>query len=259
MWIGPTPLSAGYPTKGFDGIARAYSGGANPDTCRFLGLPDGLRPVASSATDPLSVPAEGTEAMAEPSRTHNRLLDRLPNGERRELVAMMNLVPITPHDVIQLAGEQLRSVYFPVSGVISLMTPLQDGTSIETATVGNEGMVGVHAYLGGGVLGNALAMSQVPGQMFSVSADRFRAFVEGDGKLRDLMSAYRKPSSRRSARPSPATVFMRSSSARRNGSWRPTTVSRAMRSSSRRSSSPTCSASHDRRSRSPPGSSRARD
>ena len=128
--------------------------------------------------------------MAEPSRTHNRLLDRLPNGERTELVSMMNLVPITPHDVIQVAGEQLRSVYFPVSGVISLMTPLQDGTSIETATVGNEGMVGVHAYLGGGVLGNALAMSQVPGEMFSVSADRFRAFVEGDGKLRDLMSAY---------------------------------------------------------------------
>ena len=128
--------------------------------------------------------------MADASRTHNRLLDLLPNGERIELVSMMQMVPVTPHDVIQVAGQDLRSVYFPVSGVISLMTPLHNGTSIETATVGNEGMVGVHAFLGGGVLGNALAMSQVPGEMFSLSADRFRAFVEGDGKLRDLMLAY---------------------------------------------------------------------
>src|SRR5439155_10512458 len=123
-------------------------------------------------------PRRRDEAMAEAARTQNRLLDMLPNGERVELVSMLDRAAITPHDVLQAAGQALRTVYFPISGVISLMTPLEDGTAIETATVGNEGMVGVHAFLGGGILGNALAMSQVPGEMFAIGADSFRAFVE---------------------------------------------------------------------------------
>jgi CRP-like cAMP-binding protein len=125
--------------------------------------------------------------MAEAARTNNRLLDMLPNGERIELVSRMERVPITPHDMIQPPGQSISDVYFPITGVISLMTPLEDGTAIETATVGNEGMAGIHAFLGGGILGNAQAMSQVPGEMFTIRADTFRAFVEGDGKMRDIM------------------------------------------------------------------------
>lgn len=128
--------------------------------------------------------------MAEAARTNNRLLDMLPNGERIELVSRMGRAPITPHDMIQPPGQPMRDVYFPITGVISLMTPLEDGTAIETATVGNEGMAGIHAFLGGGILGNAQAMSQVPGEMFTIRADTFRAFVEGDGKMRDIMMAY---------------------------------------------------------------------
>jgi CRP-like cAMP-binding protein len=128
--------------------------------------------------------------MAEAARTNNRLLDMLPNGERIELVSRMERVPITPHDMIQPPGQSISDVYFPITGVISLMTPLEDGTAIETATVGNEGMAGIHAFLGGGILGNAQAMSQVPGEMFTIRADTFRAFVEGDGKMRDIMLAY---------------------------------------------------------------------
>jgi CRP-like cAMP-binding protein len=128
--------------------------------------------------------------MAEAARTQNRLLDMLPIGDRVEFVSMLERRPITPHDVLQGAGQPLRTVYFPITGVISLMTPLEDGGAIETATVGNEGMVGVHAFLGGGILGNGLAMSQVPGQMFSIGADTFRAFVAGSGKMHDIMLAY---------------------------------------------------------------------
>ena len=44
-----------------------------------------------------------------------------------------------------------------------LMTPLEDGSAIETATIGYEGMVGIYAFLGGGTIANAQAMAQVPG------------------------------------------------------------------------------------------------
>jgi CRP-like cAMP-binding protein len=128
--------------------------------------------------------------MADATRTENRLLDMLPIDDRVDLVSKMDRVAITPHDMLQPPGRPMREVHFPISGVISLMTPLADGTAIETATVGKEGMVGVHAFLGGGVLNNAQAMSQVPGEMLSLGVDTFRAFVEGDGKMRDIMMAY---------------------------------------------------------------------
>ena len=84
----------------------------------------------------------------------------------------------------------MRNVYFPLWGVVSLMTPLVDGIPIETATVGNEGMVGVHAFLGGGAIGNAMAIGQVPGEMLRIDVDIFRALVDQDGKLRTLMFSY---------------------------------------------------------------------
>jgi CRP-like cAMP-binding protein len=138
----------------------------------------------------MSVPDRWDGVMADATRMENRLLDLLPDGERSDLISMMDRGTITPHDVLQAAGQPMRKVHFPMWGVISLMTPLADGTAIETATIGNEGMVGVHAFLGGGVLNNAVAMSQVPGEMLSLGIDTFRAFVEGDGKMRDIMMAY---------------------------------------------------------------------
>jgi CRP-like cAMP-binding protein len=102
----------------------------------------------------------------------------------------MERIPLEPHDMLQAVGRPMRKAYFPLSGVISLMTPLGDGSAIETATVGNEGMVGVHAFLGGGALGNGLAMAQIAGEALAIDVDTFRAEVEEDGKLASLMRAY---------------------------------------------------------------------
>jgi len=124
------------------------------------------------------------------SPTGNRLLDALPNGEREGLLEKMKRLPIRPKEMLQAPGQSMRQVYFPLSGVISLMTSLVEGMDIETATIGNEGMVGVHAFLGGGPLGTGQAMSQVPGEMLAMSADVFRAKANGDGKLRSIMLAY---------------------------------------------------------------------
>jgi CRP-like cAMP-binding protein len=120
----------------------------------------------------------------------NRLLQLLPNGERERLEASMDRMPIHPHDMFQRPGESMRNVYFPLSGVISLMTMLRDGSAIETATVGNEGMVGIQAFLGGGAGGNTQAMGQVSGETLRMNADHFRAEVDGGGKLRQVMLAY---------------------------------------------------------------------
>jgi CRP-like cAMP-binding protein len=126
-----------------------------------------------------------------PKEPKNQLLELLPNGEHERLRSSMDQIPLSPHDVIQRPGQSLRYVYFPLRGVISLMTAMQDGTAVETATVGNEGMVGVHALLGGGAIGNLQAIGQVPGETLRMGADHFRAEVDAeDGKLREVLFAY---------------------------------------------------------------------
>jgi CRP-like cAMP-binding protein len=124
------------------------------------------------------------------SNRRNRLLDLLPDGERVRLEDATERIPLVAHEMLHPPGTPMRHVYFPLWGVVSLMTPLQNGEAIETATIGSEGMVGIHAFLGGGTIGNAQAMSQVRGEALRMNADHFRAEVAGDGKLRPLMFAY---------------------------------------------------------------------
>ncbi|MDP9340609.1 MAG: Crp/Fnr family transcriptional regulator [Actinomycetota bacterium] len=104
----------------------------------------------------------------------------------------MREAPITPHEMLVGPGEKIHSVYFPLTGVISLMTPLQNGVAIETATVGMEGMVGIPAFLGGKALDNSQALSQVPGRMLTMDIETFRAETDGDtnGNLLSIMMAY---------------------------------------------------------------------
>jgi len=127
---------------------------------------------------------------ADPPGRQNRLVALLPNGERERFEASTHRVGIEPHQMFSRPGESMRHVYFPLSGVISLMTPLADGSAVETATVGYEGMVGVHAFLGGGNIGNAQAMGQVPGEALRMDADHFRAEAGRDGKVWGVMFAF---------------------------------------------------------------------
>ena len=69
------------------------------------------------------------------------------------------------------AGKPIDAVYFPTDGVISLVTPLQDGAIVEVATIGNEGIVGVPLvpFSDRGVR----AITQVAGQAFRLDAAVF--------------------------------------------------------------------------------------
>lgn len=132
-----------------------------------------------------------SDSSARVARSGNNLLDLLPDNERARVMSRMRPKALRPHDVLVEAGERPRHVYFPQMGMISLMTPLMKGLEIETATVGNEGMVGVPVFLGGGALGNLKAMGQIQGEMLVMDVDAFRAEADsGGGKLHSVMLAY---------------------------------------------------------------------
>ena len=59
----------------------------------------------------------------------------------------LTVIPIPTKKVLQKQGEPIRYVYFPNGGVCSITTVLTDGTTVEAATVGDEGMLGVEAFL----------------------------------------------------------------------------------------------------------------
>src|SRR5690349_5921586 len=66
-------------------------------------------------------------------------------------------------------GKPVDSVYFVESGVVSVVTDLEEGTTIETGTIGNEGLVGVTAVLGG-ARSPVRAVVQIPGSCWRVPA-----------------------------------------------------------------------------------------
>ncbi len=57
---------------------------------------------------------------------------------------------LTLRDVLYEQDERIRYVYFPTSGVISLLCATDEGSSIEVGTAGAEGMAGVPVFLGVG-------------------------------------------------------------------------------------------------------------
>lgn len=50
---------------------------------------------------------------------------------------------------ISEAGDHVKFIHFPVSGIVSLIYDLEDGSSSEIAIVGDEGMIGISIYMGG--------------------------------------------------------------------------------------------------------------
>lgn len=86
---------------------------------------------------------------------------------------MLKLVPsfLKVKTVLFEPGEVVDAVYFPLDGVVSLVTPLEDGAIVEVATVGNEGLVGVPVVLGGTL--TVRAISQVAGRSLTMATTAF--------------------------------------------------------------------------------------
>lgn len=81
---------------------------------------------------------------------NNQLLASLPPEVADVLQSRIEPVDLAGGTLLYEAGTVLSQVYFPVTAVVSLVSPMQDGASTEVAVVGREGIVGVCAFMGGG-------------------------------------------------------------------------------------------------------------
>jgi CRP-like cAMP-binding protein len=95
----------------------------------------------------------------------NRLLAALPAREREILESHATFVELKRRDLLYDAEKTITSVYFIVDGIASILSVMNDGTAVETATIGREGMVGMPIFHGVSVTAE-LAMIQVPGSAY---------------------------------------------------------------------------------------------
>ena len=84
------------------------------------------------------------------SPPNNQLLASLPPEVADVLQSRIEAVDLAAGTALYEAGAVLSHVHFPVTAVVSLVSPLQDGACAEVAVVGREGVVGVCAFMGGG-------------------------------------------------------------------------------------------------------------
>ena len=119
----------------------------------------------------------------------NRLLNSLPADVTRRLLRGAELVPLPLKTILFEPSQEIMSVHFPTGGVISLVTPHSDGSIVEVATIGNEGIVGVPLVLGDGFAA-VRAISQVAGEAIRVDATAFVNEVTRGGEMATLVQRY---------------------------------------------------------------------
>src|SRR2546423_15510955 len=119
----------------------------------------------------------------------NRLLGALGAADFSLLAPHLKDFSLTLGNVLQEPGELFTQVYFPQVGMISLLAVMQNGTAVETATVGREGAVGAGAGFGSRIAPHRAVM-QIEGVVSRIAGARFEAAADGNASIKDVVVRY---------------------------------------------------------------------
>jgi CRP-like cAMP-binding protein len=123
------------------------------------------------------------------NRHRNRLLAALPAAELARLAPHLEAVPLPLGAVIYESGGAQDYVYFPGSGIVSLLYVMNDGAAAEIAVVGREGMVGIALFMGGETTPSR-AVVQSEGRGHRLEAGAVKAEFARGGELQRLLLRY---------------------------------------------------------------------
>ncbi len=121
-----------------------------------------------------------------PNRVPNRLLASLPPDVFAPLQAHLKPVDLKLGDVLAEPGGTVKRVHFPHSGAISLVVEMSVGDMIETAIVGNDGVLNAAAALDGKMSLNK-GIVQLAGVASAIDADRLRGIADDSKALRSII------------------------------------------------------------------------
>ena len=119
----------------------------------------------------------------------NHLLAALPEAEWLRWLPQLQYIELPLGKVLYEPGSTLTHVYFPTTAIVSLLYVLESGASAEIAVVGNEGIVGVSLFMGGGSTPSR-AVVQSAGEGFRLSAELMKSEFERAGPVMHLLLRY---------------------------------------------------------------------
>lgn len=121
--------------------------------------------------------------------TGNRLLSALPADQYVRLRPHLQMVEFALGEVIYEFAGQLDYVFFPTTSIVSLLYTMENGTSAEMGLTGNDGVVGIAVFMGGGTMPNR-AVVQSAGAALKMKAKVLQDEFARGGKFQQLLLRY---------------------------------------------------------------------
>jgi len=119
----------------------------------------------------------------------NHLLAVLPDEEWQRWLPEIERVDLPLGLVLYESGKSISHIYFPTTAIISLLYVLENGASAEIAVVGNDGLVGVTSFMGGGST-TGRAVVQSAGHGFRLTAKAMKDEFNRGGAVMHLLLRY---------------------------------------------------------------------
>ncbi|HEU0217776.1 MAG TPA: Crp/Fnr family transcriptional regulator [Stellaceae bacterium] len=111
------------------------------------------------------------------------MLSALSDGDFAELANDLQPVSLPKHHIVYDVGAPLDYVYFLESGLVSVLTIMEDGASSEVGMIGAEGLLGAPALLGGTTSAQQVVV-QVAGSALRIPIAACRAAFDGNERIR---------------------------------------------------------------------------
>jgi CRP-like cAMP-binding protein len=119
----------------------------------------------------------------------NRLLAALPSDEYERLRPQLQQVSFSLGEVVYEFGGHLDYVYFPTTSIVSLLYTMENGASAEMGLTGNDGVVGIALFMGGGTMPNR-AVVQSAGGAIRMKVKLLQDEFARGGKFQNLLLRY---------------------------------------------------------------------
>jgi CRP-like cAMP-binding protein len=119
----------------------------------------------------------------------NHLLAALPEPEWQRWLPELESIDMPLGQVLYESGSTLGHVYFPTTSIVSLLYVMEDGASAEIAVVGNEGIVGISLFMGGGSTPSR-AVVQSAGRGLRLKAQMMKDEFDRNGPVLHLLLRY---------------------------------------------------------------------
>ena len=133
-----------------------------------------------------------TDVTPQCAGSRNLLLASLPPNDYAAIRPMLEIVALEPQRVLHNPGEASRYVYFPRSGFVSVAVALRDGSMVEVAPIGREGLAGIPAA-GPALTAMTNALIVVHGEdecAYRMRIDDFRREMDKCGAFTDVVNHY---------------------------------------------------------------------